>query len=398
MPSLKNSIRLLLVISLLGDFAAAFTYPVFPLYLQDLRLGVVFIGLADAVAEAAMGSLQLVSGWFSDRFGNRRRFVQAGLGLTALAFVGYGWVVQPALLFVARVGRSLGEGIRSAPHYAYLANLQRQRAAPATAGLKYGQVFGWNKAAEKLGVGLGMLAAIGLVGGVSVLYRELFLLATLPLALALVCTLFLRREPSTGRPVLSTLRWREIRSLWQTASPGLRRALRFGAVYALVRSSDVILLLRARQLATNDTQLLFTYFGFQLVLVAMALLAGRLTDRLGPQKALAIGFGSFVLLYGSLMLPLPPGALWLVFVVHGIHVAFTVTVLRIWIVREAPPSQHGTALGLYGLLRSVGILPANLLAGGLWVELGESWAFGWSAVGGLLLIAALVLSMRPRRA
>ncbi len=68
--------------SLLNDAASEMIYPLLPVFLTTtLGAGAAFLGLIEGTAESIASLGKLVSGWVSDRFGNRKGLMLLGYGL-----------------------------------------------------------------------------------------------------------------------------------------------------------------------------------------------------------------------------------------------------------------------------------------------------------------------------
>src|SRR5674476_1352464 len=100
------------IVSLFADMSTEMVYPLIPLFLVN-ALGATFIdvGLIEGVAESAASILKLVSGYLSDRFGQRKSFAHAGYALAAiepplLAFT-TAWQPVLAIRLLARSGKAI---------------------------------------------------------------------------------------------------------------------------------------------------------------------------------------------------------------------------------------------------------------------------------------------------
>jgi MFS family permease len=74
------------LVSLLTDASSEMIYPLLPLFLVSvLGAGRTYVGLIEGVAESAASLTKLLSGWLSDRLGQRKRLVVAGYALSTLS-------------------------------------------------------------------------------------------------------------------------------------------------------------------------------------------------------------------------------------------------------------------------------------------------------------------------
>jgi len=101
-----------------------------PLFLANvLGVGTGVIGLIEGVAETTASLLKVISGWLSDRLGERKWLTVGGYALSTLAkpflyfATTWGWVLG------VRLADRVGKGVRTAPRDALVADSidQRQR-------------------------------------------------------------------------------------------------------------------------------------------------------------------------------------------------------------------------------------------------------------------------------
>ena len=84
---LPANVRKLGWISLANDAASELAYPIVPLFLTvTLGAPVAIVGLIEGIAEAIATGVRLLSGWVSDRMGDRRKpWIIGGYGASAVA-------------------------------------------------------------------------------------------------------------------------------------------------------------------------------------------------------------------------------------------------------------------------------------------------------------------------
>src|SRR3954467_11335072 len=96
--------------------ASEMIYPLLPLFLtQTLGAGAMSLGVIEGAAEAANSVLKIVSGWLSDRSGQRKRLVLAGYGLSSLVRPLISLVTAWPQVLALRFTDRLGKGIRTSP-------------------------------------------------------------------------------------------------------------------------------------------------------------------------------------------------------------------------------------------------------------------------------------------
>jgi MFS family permease len=124
-------------------------------------------------------------------------------------------------------------------------------------------------------------------------------------------------------------------------------------------------------------------------------LGGLLADGFPKNRLLAGGYTLAALMaIGIVVLPVGLGPLALVFVLGGIQVALEETLEDAFCAELVETAQHGMAFGVLATVNGIGDFLSSAVVGVLWSVMGETVAFGYSAVL-FLLGAALTLRVRP---
>lgn len=382
---LPRAVWVLGFVSLFVDLASEMLYPVVPLFLAGtLGAPLALIGFIEGAAEVTAGISKGYFGGLSDRLRKRRAFVTAGYALSALSKPLPGlWAAWPGVL-VSRVADRVGKGVRTAPRDALLAAY----ASPETRG----RVFGLHRALDTLGAALGPTVALVWLAARPGDYRPLFFVAFAPAMVGAALTLLVR-EQTPAAPVRATPP-SGVLAFWSEATPEYRRLLRWLVLFALVNSSDVFLILKARE-ALGDTLALGGYILYNLVYAAAAYPAGRLSDRWGRAPTLALGLALFAATYLGFAAagPLLPGTALtygVLFALYGLYAAATEGVAKAWIADVAPRDEaRGRAMGLHAAATSLAALVASTGAGALWSGVGPAAPFLVAAAGGLFVAVGL---------
>ncbi len=373
--ALPRSVWLLGLISLVNDSASELVYPLVPLYLSGvLMAGPRVLGLIEGVAEALASLLKLWAGVMVDRSGRSKPWVVAGYGLAGLARPLIALVAGWPLLLALRLADRIAKAVRAAPRDALLA-------ANIGAGQR-GLAFGLHRAMDNAGAVIGPLLAWALLSA-GVPLGQVFLWAIIPGLLCLALTLAVHEAPP---PAVTPPRFSwTLRDL-----PGpLRRYLVVVALFTLGNSSNMFLLLRARELGVAETQVPLLWAAVSGVAALFAVPLGGLSDRIGRVRLLVAGYIAYAVFYAGMAAWAEPGwRLYLLFGLYGIFMAATEGVERALLADLTPPEQRGTAFGWLNLTMGAMLLPASLLFGGLWEGLSASVAFSFSA--GCALLAALL--------
>jgi MFS family permease len=378
---------ILSVVSFFNDVAGEMLYPVVPIFLAT-TLGAPYaaIGLVEGTAEAAASGLKGFSGWAADRFGHKKRLIAGGYLLSAIAKPLLGLATGWPLVLGARVLDRVGKGIRTAPRDALIAD-------SATAATR-GRAFGFHRAADTVGAVVGPLLAIALIDrlGESNL-RPIFLLAFLP---GVAAVLLVPRVRESAPPVRPAPRAHATApAVWTAPLLGF---LGVSTIFAVVNSSDVFLILRAKGLGMSTVVVILAYVLYNLVFASLSTPAGEWSDRVGRKPALVLGLLIFAAVYAGFAVAPNTTWMWPLFAVYGAYIALSEGVGKALLSDLAPPASRGTVMGLYQLVVGLGALVASVIAGWLWDALGAAAPFWYGAAGALLAGGLLLLiPLRPSK-
>jgi MFS family permease len=376
-PGISRNVLLLSVVSLFTDLSSEMVYPVVPLFLADtLGVPASIIGIIEGFAEATASIFKWVSGVLSDRLGRRKPFCLAGYGLAALTkpllATAYSW----PMVLCARVLDRFGKGLRGSPRDALIAD--------STPPELRGRAFGFHRSGDSIGAVGGPLLAVLLLFVLHGNYRTIFLIAFIPglLSTFLILPVRDRVTPAVRRTFFSLAVARNNQSL--------RRFLLITLLFAVGNSSDMFLILRAKQLGAGSmtTILLFTFCNLLNVLSSFP--AGNLSDRFGRKGILALGFFLFSGIYLAFGTVTSVWPLWILFGAYGVYLGLTDGVSKALVVDLAPSQQRGSALGLQAAIAGIAALPASMIAGMLWQKIspGAALMYGavMSAIAGILML------------
>jgi MFS family permease len=377
MLGLPATVWLLGLVSLFNDSASELLYPLVPLYLASvLMAGPKTLGIIEGIAEATSSLLKLFSGVLADRTASTKPWVVGGYTLAALARPLLAFAASWPVVLMLRFADRVGKGLRTSPRDALLA----QSVEPTQRGL----AFGLHRAMDNAGAVIGPLLATGLLA-LEMPLRDIFLWTAVPGAMAIALAACIR-EPSSAQPSLRIpFRWN-----LHGFPTAFKRYLLVLALFTLGNSSNMFLLLRARELGLPDYQIPLLWALVSTTAMLFSTPLSALSDRLGRQRLILSGwviYGLFYLLPG-----LNGGHVWLLwplFASYGLFMAATEGAEKALVADLAPVNLLGTAYGGFNLTAGIMLLPASLLFGGLWQIAGPTLAFGMAA--GCALLAALLL-------
>ncbi len=376
MSSITRTVWILSLVSLFTDMASDMLYPVLPSYLSSIGFSIAVIGLLEGVAEATAGLSKGYFGHLSDLSGKRLPFVRMGYALSAISKPLMAIFPQVLWIFGARTLDRLGKGMRSGARDAMLADESEKS--------ERGTVFGFHRSMDTVGAALGPMLALVWLYFRPGDYIPLFFIAFVPGLVSVVLLFIMREKPVSDRPPQKRVKFFEG---WKN-SPAQYKWLILGlGIFALLNSSDIFLLLRAKQSGLADSEVVGLYIFYNLVFALFAYPLGRLSDKIGLKRIFISGLFVFVLVYALMSLGLQGWMFYLLFLLYGIYAAATEGLAKAWISKVCAPDQKATAIGTYAGIQSVCALFASSWAGFLWQWQGFGAMFASTA----LLVAVLIL-------
>ncbi len=384
MALLPRTVIVLGFVSLLNDAASEMITPLLPIFLTaTLGAGPAIVGLVEGAAEAAASILKLVSGWLADRGWNPKRLVLSGYalsnGVRPLIGIALGWPMVLLLRFADRIGK----GLRTAPRDAMIAG--------ATGADVRGRAFGFHRSMDHAGAVIGPIFAYLLLETNAPL-ASVFYWSVLPGTCVLLLIVFglPRTPPRANSTTRATLNWKLLH-------PQIRAMVVAAGGLALASVPEVFVVLWAHDagLATKWIPLLWACASLAKMFTSWP--AGALSDRLGRAKVLAIGWSMRVaLLLLIATVDARSVAVWALFVLYSMSLAFTEPAERSLIGDHASATERGTAFGYYHLTSGLLVLPGAVLFGAVWERWSSSIAFIAAAcVTAAGAVAMFVLSRSP---
>jgi len=376
------------LVSFLTDLSSEAIFAVLPVFMTSvLGASTLLLGTMEGLADFAASSLDLASGYASDRLGKRKGLAVLGYGLSTAAKTVLVFAATAGQVFAFRVVERLGKSIRGAPRDALLAGV-----APKE---KRGTSFGLHKALDKAGAVAGPLVAFALLDrfGQSLdSFRRLFLVAVVPaFASVLVLVLFVPERKAAGskRVVL--------REAIRTLGPGYRHYLISAGIFSASYFSYAFLLLAAARAHFETKHVALLYALFNVSFTVLSVPIGRLGDRIGRRAIIALSYVLYALMAVGFAVATSKAAVIGLFLVYGLFYAIDEGQTKAFISDLVPDASRATAIGAYGFVTALVYLPASLIAGGLWKAVGPAATFGVAAA---IAVVALVyfLAFQPRRA
>jgi MFS family permease len=226
-------------------------------------------------------------------------------------------------------------------------------------------------------------------------YKTLFLIAFAPGLLAVVSSLFLQSKKQSIRKEKIPVHFFSFLHYWKQ-SPAEYRKLVIGLLtFTLFNSSDVFLLLKAKQSGLDDTTLIGVYIFYNLIYALFAFPLGVVADNIGLKKVFLIGLTLFALVYFGMAVNGNAYVYLGLFFLYGIYAAATEGISKAWISNIVNKKDTATAIGTFSGLQSICTMMASSLTGLIWFQFDAAAAFVTTAIVTLIVIVYLLTVPKP---
>lgn len=387
MKHISKTVWTLSIISLFTDTASEMLYPILPIYLKSIGFSVLLIGVLEGIAEATAGLSKGYFGKLSDNSQKRVPFVQLGYALSAISKPMMALFVFPLWIFVARTIDRFGKGIRTGARDALLSE-------EATLKTK-GKIFGFHRSMDTLGAVLGPSLALLYLYFYPQDYKTLFYIAFIPGLLAILASFYLKEKKKSNTKKLKRTKFFSFLDYWKESPIDYRNLVIGLLAFTLFNSSDVFLLLKAKQAGLNDTQVIGVYIFYNLIFALSAFPIGNIADKLGLKKMFVFGLVLFTIVYFGMSLSSDIYFISGLFLLYGVYAAATEGISKAWITNITDKKNAATAIGTYTSFQSICTMIASSLAGFIWFKFGASVTFILTGIATILIIIYFIFYVKP---
>jgi MFS family permease len=376
---LHRQVIVLGMVSLFTDIASEMLYPVTPIFLTAvLGSSMALVGVIEGIAEFIAALLKGYFGNLSDKVGKRSIFVTIGYGLSAISKPLPGIFQNIPIVFATRVTDRIGKGIRTAPRDALLGSYSEGNS---------GAVFGFHRAMDTLGAAIGPVIALILLNIFPENYQLIFIVAFLPSIIAVALTLMVKDKVTSTKDRIKKKYFEFLKS----SPKSYKKILLLLAVFSLVNSSDVFLILKSRDISESSTLAIFGYIFYNIVYAVSSYPMGSLSDKFGKRNIFTVGLVLFSLVYFGFAFIPDIYLLWILFVLYGIYAASTEGISKAWISDIIPDERRGTAIGLATLITGICVMIGSFATGFLWDKFGSQVPFLISAIVSLIIALFVIV-------
>lgn len=370
------------LLSFFGGISQDIFLPVLPLYLVNvLHLDKSFIGLTEGIVTSSASIFKIIAGFLSDKFGRRKPIVFLGYFLSFLA--------RPLLIFTTlgmgvlflRFLDGVGKGVKDSPKDALIAD--------STEVATRGKSFGIVRALDTLGSVVGPLLLFGLLYFLQnneLKYHYIFLITAIPLLFTLAILTIFVKEVSYKKDVQIDNKFSLPREFYIF--------LVIISIFSLGNSSDTFLILRAQNVGVGLLAIPLIFALFNFVYAAFSIPLGSLSDKIGREQVILIGWVSYALAYLGFALADKTYQIWLLFAFYGIYYATTEGVAKALVADLIPSQSRGRAYGIYNTVIGLITLPASFIAGYLWDRFNPQLPFYFGSLMSVIAIILLLIFLK----
>ena len=373
--------------SFFTDTSTKMVYSVMPLFLLSIGASKTTISLIEGIAESTASLLKAISGYWSDKIGKNKPFMIIGYGITAIITPLYALARIPIQILFFRFFERIGKGLRAAPRDSLISGSIKKNEA--------GKTFGFQKAMDNSGAIVGPLIAFLLLSIFPLNYSYIFLLATIPAILGvLTIIIFIKEAKAEKKETTNKISLKLLPKKFYFF-------LIIIFVFTLGNSADALLLVKTSETGIDKSYIPFVYMIFNTVSVLLAIPIGKLSDRIGREKLIILGFLVYGIVYYFFGRFNSINVFIFLFMLYGFYSALTDGSQKAMISDIVSKDLKGTGFGIYHAVLGITLLPASLIAGLLYDKVNSNAPFYFGSIMALiatiLMIIFTVLDKRKRK-
>ena len=361
--------------SFFTDTSTKMVYSVMPLFLLSIGASKTTISLIEGIAESTASLLKAISGYWSDKIGKNKPFMIIGYGITAIITPLYALVRIPIQILFFRFFERIGKGLRAAPRDSLISGSIKKNEA--------GKTFGFQKAMDNSGAIVGPLIAFLLLSIFPLNYSYIFLLATIPAILGvLTIIIFIKEAKAEKKETTNKISLKLLPKKFYFF-------LIIIFVFTLGNSADALLLVKTSETGIDKSYIPFVYMIFNTVSVLLAIPIGKLSDRIGREKLIILGFIVYAIVYYFFGRFNSINVFIFLFMLYGFYSALTDGSQKAMISDIVSKDLKGTGFGIYHAVLGITLLPASLIAGLLYDKVNSNAPFYFGSI--MALIATILM-------
>lgn len=338
------------LLSFFGGISQDIFVPVLPLYLANvLNLDKAFIGLTEGVVTSSASIFKIVSGFLTDKFKSRKSIVFTGYFLSFVARPLLALTTSGAAVLALRFLDGVGKGVKDSPKDVLISE--------STEKENRGKGFGIVRALDTMGSVAGpilLFAFLYLLQNNSLKYHYIFFITAIPLLFTLgILTIFVKEVPFKQVALKTPNNFKLPIKYFLFLSIVL--------LFSLGNFSDSFIILRAQNVGVTLLAIPLVYALFNLVYASASIPLGSLSDKIGREKVILLGWIAFALSHFGFSLANATYQIWLLYAFYGIYYATTEGVAKAFIADLVVSEHRGKAYGIYNASIGLITLPASFI-------------------------------------
>ncbi|MEO0097187.1 MAG: MFS transporter [candidate division WOR-3 bacterium] len=370
----RKIINLFATASFLNDLGSDIIYPLWPLFIKNLKANMVALGLIDGIGDAVVSLSSFFSGYIADKIKKRKIFVWLGYLFGSLSRIGYAlakfWPILIPLKILDRTGK-----IRQAPRDAIIADVSDDS--------NRGRNFGFLRTMDNLGAVCGILIAILFFKFLG--FRKLFFLAALPSLIgAFLIILFIKERKIEKKTTTKSLNFS-----FKFFDRNYYLYLFSSSLFSLSYFSYSFLLIYANNLGFKEAFIPLFYLIFTLTASLFSLPFGRLADKTSRRFTLFLSYLFWIIVIFGFIYLKSKSLFFLIFLIYGLNKAALEPSQKALVSELSPIDFRATGIGFFQMINGIIALFSSFIAGILWEIFNMKVPFYFSFF--LTILATMVL-------
>ncbi|HVY36166.1 MAG TPA: MFS transporter [Candidatus Paceibacterota bacterium] len=368
------------LLSFFGGISQDMFVPILPLYLTNvLGLDKTFIGVSEGLVTAGASIFKIIAGFLTDKFGKKKPFIFLGYLFSLIARPLLALTTFGSAILGLRFLDGVGKGMKDSPKDALIAD--------STETKTRGRGFGIARMLDTFGSVVGPLILFGLLFFLKdspAKYHIILIATAIPLFITLAVLKFKVKESVTPPKAIGS-------SVNIILPRRFYLFLGIMLIFSFGNSSDAFLILRAQNIGVTLLAIPLVYALFNFVYASASVPLGSLSDRIGREKVIMLGWLAYALAYFGFAFANKSYQIWLLFAFYGLYYATTEGVAKAFVADMVSADYRGRAYGFYNTAIGIIALPASFIAGFLWDHFNPSAPFFFGASMSLVSLILLFI-------
>jgi MFS family permease len=226
-----------------------------------------------------------------------------------------------------------------------------------------GKNFGILRTADQLGAVIGILICLSLVDTLK--FSTIFMIAAIPSVLGVaMILLFIKERPAEKIHAFKGISLKDL-------SKNFKLFLFLSAIFSLGSFSYSFLLLYAKDFGFAMKTVPLLYLIFTVIAALSSYPFGYLADKFGRKSVIAIGFMLWIIVCFGFIFAKSFILVIVLFIFYGLQKGALETVQKAFVSELSPEKFRASSLGGFQMVVGLCALPASLIAGLLWDNMGK---------------------------